>query len=273
MRSTLLVIAFIVLTPLILVGLILLTDSATWPSLALLPMLYFGYRLYENSFRSKVETGYLGNEEDFIDSILKLASLMIKIQGHIEKSSLNWVEKELKDDFKSPYAEEYFQIFLGHLERDISFEHLVKKVNQEFDTAGKIQLLNFLVQICAIDRVLSEKEYSFLRHVLKSFKLNERILNSLLSMHKLKTKTFRHNSETRHRKRRAIFSIQEAYQILGISESSSNRVVKKAYRKLAMIHHPDKVAHLGEDVRQKAVVNFQKIADAYEIIKNKRGFT
>ena len=64
--------------------------------------------------------------------------------------------------------------------------------------------------------------------------------------------------------------VQSAYQILEISSTATNEEIKKAYRKLAMANHPDKVSHLGEDVRQSAEEKFTKINAAYEEIKKQR---
>ena len=47
--------------------------------------------------------------------------------------------------------------------------------------------------------------------------------------------------------------------------------VKKAYRAAAIKHHPDKVSHLGEDVRKAAEEKFAQVNEAYERIKKARG--
>ena len=61
------------------------------------------------------------------------------------------------------------------------------------------------------------------------------------------------------------------YKILGVDSNISDNDLKKSYRKLAIKHHPDKVAHLGEDHVQVAEDKFQKIQEAYDEIKEKRG--
>lgn len=53
---------------------------------------------------------------------------------------------------------------------------------------------------------------------------------------------------------------RDYYDILGVSKSASADEIKRAYRKLAMKHHPDK--HGGDDKE------FKEVAEAYEVLKD-----
>ena len=66
-------------------------------------------------------------------------------------------------------------------------------------------------------------------------------------------------------------SLEDAYKVLGLSPDATDDEVKKAYRKLALAHHPDRVAALGEDVRKAAEKKFQEINAAKEKIYKARG--
>ncbi len=57
------------------------------------------------------------------------------------------------------------------------------------------------------------------------------------------------------------------YQILGIQSSATEEEIKKAYRKLAHLHHPDK----GGDAKKFSQVN-QAYKDALDNLKNKSPF-
>ena len=70
---------------------------------------------------------------------------------------------------------------------------------------------------------------------------------------------FRRRSET-----------DSSYKILEIERTATDEEVKKAYRKMAMKYHPDKVSHLGEDYKKAADEKFKKVNQAYEKIKKER---
>ena len=66
-------------------------------------------------------------------------------------------------------------------------------------------------------------------------------------------------------------SFDDAYAVLGISKDATDDEVRKAYRRMAIEHHPDKVAALGDDIKAAATKKFQEINNAKERIFAARG--
>ncbi|MBD3178967.1 MAG: DnaJ domain-containing protein [Candidatus Latescibacteria bacterium] len=64
------------------------------------------------------------------------------------------------------------------------------------------------------------------------------------------------------------------YRILGCTPESSDREIKKNYRKLVKDFHPDTIVSKGlpEEFIQFATRRFEEIQEAYEKIREKRGF-
>jgi DnaJ like chaperone protein len=69
-------------------------------------------------------------------------------------------------------------------------------------------------------------------------------------------------------------SASEAYKILGVKPSASDDEIKKAYRRLISQHHPDKLVSKGlpEEMIKIATARTHEIRQAYEVLKEKRGF-
>ena len=58
---------------------------------------------------------------------------------------------------------------------------------------------------------------------------------------------------------------RDYYEVLGVSKNASEDEIKKAYRKLAMKHHPDR--NQGDGAK-KAEEKFKEAKEAYEILSD-----
>ena len=70
-----------------------------------------------------------------------------------------------------------------------------------------------------------------------------------------------------------IRSASWAFQVLEVDPEASDEELKKAYRKMALKYHPDRVSHLGEEYQKDANAKFQKVNEAWEEIKKARGIS
>ena len=66
---------------------------------------------------------------------------------------------------------------------------------------------------------------------------------------------------------------KQNYKILEIDSSASDAEVKKAFRKMAMKYHPDKLSDLSASQQKMGKEKFMKVQEAYEAIKNERGMS
>src|SRR5664279_4184439 len=60
-------------------------------------------------------------------------------------------------------------------------------------------------------------------------------------------------------------SKRDYYEVLGLAKNASEEEIKKAYRKLAMKHHPDR--NQGESSK-KSEEHFKEAKEAYEMLSN-----
>jgi len=63
-----------------------------------------------------------------------------------------------------------------------------------------------------------------------------------------------------------------AYSILEIPQNATNDQIKSAYRSKLKEYHPDKVAHLGEELKALAAKKTLQINNAYDYLKKLKDF-
>jgi DnaJ like chaperone protein len=116
----------------------------------------------------------------------------------------------------------------------------------------RVQLVHYMFGIAKADGDVAESEMNVIKNIAQKLGVSQTDFESLKNMF------YR--------------DVNSDYKILGVDASATDDQVKKAYRKMAIAHHPDKVASMGEEYQKGAQEKFMKIQEAYENIKKKRGF-
>ena len=80
----------------------------------------------------------------------------------------------------------------------------------------------------------------------------------------------KNSNESNHRNFNGI-SVSDAYGILGVAGDASDAEIKKAYRILALMYHPDKVSSLGDEAIRQATESMKQINQAWDVVKEARG--
>jgi len=189
---------------------------------------------------------------DFMVSLIVLTAAVMKADGKIVKSELEFVKKYLIRSFGKDAANDAVKMLGDVLKQEIPVNDVSRQVGQHLDYSSRLQLLHYLFGISSADGVTNKVEVEVIHTISINMQVNDSDFNSIKSM-------FYNDTHI-------------AYSILGIEPTASDEEIKKTYKKMAVMYHPDKVAYLGEDVQQSAKEKFQKINHAYETIKKERRF-
>ncbi len=232
---------------------------------------YFRFTQAELKGSSKKRYAFLEKEAGFEKYLMELVSCAIKIDRENTDSEFNYIHAALSKHFDPDKVTRMMKWLKKSLDLSIDYRQACKVVAYGFPLASKVQLLHLLLGIVTADGYLATREYELIKDMARQMRIPFRTFESVLAMFR-----FVREGEKKKRtytKRRSGFrtSLSEAYIILGLSESASDKAVKRAYRKLAVLHHPDKVMHMGKDFQKAAKEKFQKIQEAYEVVKKSRG--
>jgi DnaJ like chaperone protein len=184
-------------------------------------------------------------------SLLVLVAAVMKADGKILKSELDYTKEFFVRSFGPEAAGEAIKILRDLLNQNIPVTEICIQIRQNMDHPSRLQLVHFLFGIAAADGQVDETEHKLIAHIAQQMGISEKDYQSIESMF--------------------VANTDAAYKILEVEPAATDDELKKAYRRMAVKYHPDKVHYLGEDVQNAANEKFQKVNEAWEIIKKQRG--
>lgn len=129
----------------------------------------------------------------------------------------------------------------------------------------KIEILNFLCGITMIDGKFSNQEYSYLKQIQHLLYLEQTDLNIIIEKYTKQSEQKKTANNYTYQKKETL--IDTHTKTLGVPPNSNFEEIKKAYRKLVMINHPDKFENTSTEQKQKAKERFIKIQEAYDYLE------
>lgn len=183
-------------------------------------------------------------------SLLVLIAAVMKVDGKVVKSELDYVKQFFVRQFGRESAREALVMLRDLLKQEIPLRDVCAQISRNMDYSSRLQLLHLLFGVAGADEKFHPSEISLIETISGYLGISAGDFLSIRNMF--------------------IPDTDSAYKILEVDSSVSNDELKKAYRKMAMKYHPDKVSHLGEDFRKTADEKFKKVNEAYEKIKKER---
>jgi DnaJ like chaperone protein len=175
----------------------------------------------------------------------------MKSDHKVVKSELDFVKRFLLQQFGSAEAERQLLILRELLKKDYDLQSVGIQIKQYMEYPSRLQLMHFLFGLAAADTHVHAIELQLISKIAGILGINHTDFESIKAMF--------------------VKDTTSAYRILEITPDASPEELKKAYRRMALKYHPDRVAHLGNDVQKAANTKFQELNAAYEQIKKEKG--
>jgi DnaJ like chaperone protein len=190
-------------------------------------------------------------QSGYIMSLLVLVAAVMKADGKILKSELDYTKQFFVRSFGTEAAGEAVKILRDLLNQNIPVTEVCQQIRKNMDHPSRLQLVHFLFGIADADGQVHDTEHKLIKHIAQQMGISQKDYESIESMF--------------------VANTDAAYKILEVEPTATEEELKKAYRRMAVKYHPDKVHYLGDDIQKAAHEKFQKVNEAWETIKKQRG--
>jgi DnaJ like chaperone protein len=188
---------------------------------------------------------------DFVISLLILAASVMKSDSRVMRSELDFVKRFLVQQFGVEEAERQLIILRELLNKSYDLQQVGTQIRQFMEYPSRLQLMHFLFGLAGADNHVNAAELNTITRISGILGIRHSDFESIKAMF--------------------VKDTTSAYRILEVTPDASEEELKKAYRRMALKYHPDRVAHLGDDMQKAANSKFQELNAAYEQIKKERG--
>lgn len=215
-----------------------------------------------------------GTQSDLDFALIVLIAAVMKVDGSVDRAELDYVKRFLLKNYGEEKGKELLLMLrdLVKPEARIDVGAVCMQIKRNTDYTCRYHMVDFLFGLASADRNFSAAEGSVLRAIAGGLGINMGDYSSIYARHV--GARYGYGSQYRHggaAGQAGSAYTKDPYGVLGINASATDDEVKKAYRRLAMKYHPDKVASMGEEIKKNAEAQFREINEAYEQIKSQRG--
>ena len=189
---------------------------------------------------------------DVPNMLIALSAAVMKADGKVLRAELDYVKAFFAQQFGPQFNQQHLKTLKQYLDSgNIPLARICQDIRTRMQPAVRVQLLHYLFGIAKADGDVSDPEIRVIQQIADMMGVSNVDFESVKNM-------FYRN-------------VNSDYKVLGIDETATDDEVKKAYRKMAIKFHPDKVAQMGEEYQKGAKEKFQNIQESYEAIKKRRG--
>ena len=188
---------------------------------------------------------------DFALSMVVLSAAVMQADQRVLKSELDYVKQFFRTNFGQAQAEQLTLALREALKNPVDVRGVCMQIRANMPHAKRLLLLQYLYGIARADGNVDPREVELIRRMAAALGISDKDRASIEAPF--------HSDKP------------DPYTVLEIGHDASNTDIKKAYRRLALKFHPDKVRDMGEAYAKQAETRFLEVQEAYESLKKARG--
>ncbi len=206
----------------------------------------------------------------FFETTFLLLGYLAKADGRVSQQEIDHTETLFSQmGLTGEQRNRAKELFRDGAAASFNLEQTVASFVQVCGAQKRLQqtALLFLISLALADQSIDQAEHAALQRIATLMGFSTAHLEQLLAMVQAQGQF-----HTGAGGQSPGTSLSNAYRALGVSETASDKEIKRAYRKLMSENHPDKLIARGvpEDMIKIATEKSQDISGAYDMIRKNR---
>lgn len=205
-----------------------------------------------------------GTQDDIDVALMVLIAALMKADGQVKKAELDFVKRFLLQNYGEERGKQMLKVLQQLVQQEIPIYDVCVQIKVNTDYNTRYHMVDFLFGLGGADGTFHQSELNMLRLMAQYLGISQSDYTSIYERHLggsySGNQSFNHSSNQK-----------DPYKVLGINSSATDDEVRKAYRRMALKYHPDRMAAMGEEMQRNAAEQMKEINQAYETIKAARG--
>lgn len=223
---------------------------------------FWGFSYYVKSRISSYEASQTETHNRFVFLLVNILVKIAQADEHFTKAELQIMLNFFQYNLRYNQDQMYWvkQLIKEAREAEVSMEQLLTEFRSTFAYEPRLILLELIYQVIYTKQPPPEGEIRQARNIAVFLQISPYDQRTIEAKYMYR----------QHREAAAGVQLEEQYYaVLGLEMGAEFAEIKRAYRKLSMQYHPDKVGHLGEEFKRVAEEKMKEINLAYDYFKKK----
>lgn len=223
---------------------------------------FYGFSYYIRKRVSVYEASQSESHKRFVYLLVHILVKIAQADGHFTRAELNTMTNFFQYNLRYNQDQMYWvkQLIKDARDADVEMNELLEEFRNSFAYEPRLILLELIYQIIYTKQPPVQSELDLARQIAAFLQISaydQRTIEAKYTYRQYQQATSTAASE------------EQYYAVLGLEHGTDFALIKKAYRKLSMQYHPDKVSHLGDEFKGVAEEKMKEINAAYDYFQRK----
>lgn len=228
---------------------------------------FWGFSYWLQSQVSNYEKSQTESHNRFVWLLVHILIHIAKIDGQITRDEIQTIHRFFQYNLRYGQTQMAWvkELIKEATNSSQSLDSLLQEFKSSFAYEPRLILLELVYQVLYTKSSVPENELEVARRIARFLELSEYDQRTCEAKYRYGRQYSSGAGSSGYR----FDESEKFYATLGLEKGASMEEVKKAYRKLSMQYHPDKVRHLGDEFRNVAEEKMKEINAAYDFFKKK----